>query len=322
MVAKIPIEIRMCVITAYEDGQAQSEIADRFEVSQSSVSRLIRKFVAEGHVIPVKREGSTPILTDEDHSVIREIVKNENDLTLLEISKRIKDRLGKCVSQPTVHRVLKKLNLRRKKKTRQASERDRPDIKKKRVDYIDSLEEGLSSGDISVDDWVFLDEAGAKLGMSCDDARAEGGERAVAKEPKNQGKNISMVGAIGVRGVVAMMYCLCTVDAMGFATFIDKYLVPNLRPGQIVIMDNVNFHTTAHVKSAIEAAGARVVFLPAYSPEFNPIEQLWSKLKTYLKSKMPESLQDFHDYFIEALSTVTEYDCEGWFENSGIIQYQ
>lgn len=142
MVAKIPIEIRMCVITAYEDGQAQSEIADRFEVSQSSVSRLIRKFVAEGHVIPVKREGSTPILTDEDHSVIREIVKNENDLTLLEISKRIKDRLGKCVSQPTVHRVLKKLNLRRKKKTRQASERDRPDIKKKELTILTHSKRG------------------------------------------------------------------------------------------------------------------------------------------------------------------------------------
>ena len=131
MVAIIPVEIRMCIITAYEDGQTQEEIADRFEVSQSSVSRLIKKFSSDGHMMPAKREGAAPILTDEDYLVIREIVKNESDLTLLAISQRIEDQLGKCVSLTTVHRVLKKLNLRRKKKTRQASERDRPDIKKK-----------------------------------------------------------------------------------------------------------------------------------------------------------------------------------------------
>jgi transposase len=178
----------------------------------------------------------------------------------------------------------------------------------------------LSSGEISVGDLVFLDEAGAKLGMSNDYSRAEGGERAIVKEPKNQGKNISMVGALGINGIVAMMYCLCTVDAMGFSTFIDHYLVPNLRPGQIVIMDNVNFHKTAQVKLAIENAGASLVFLPAYSPELNPIEQLWSKVKTYLKSKIPKTLEDFHDSFVDALSTVTENDCEGWFGNSGVIQ--
>ena len=172
-----------------------------------------------------------------------------------------------------------------------------------------------------MDDLVFVDEAGAKLGMSSDYARAEGGERAVVREPKNQGKNISMIGAMGIHGVVTMMYCLCTVDTMGFATFIDQYLVPHLRPGQIVIMDNINFHTSARVKSSIEAVGARVAFLPAYSPELNPIEQLWSKVKTYLRSKMPKSFQDFHSSFIEALSMVNENDCEGWFENSGIIQY-
>ena len=95
-------------------------------------------------------------------------------------------------------------------------------------------------------------------------------------------------------GAALMMYCLCTVDTMGFSTFIDQY-----------------FHTSARVKSSIEAVGARVVILPAYSPELNPIERLWSKVKTYLRSKMPKSFQDFHSRFIEALSMVTENDCEG-----------
>lgn len=131
MVAIVPVEIRMCVIAAHEDGQTQGEIAERFDISQSSVSRLIRAFAEKGHIAPVKREGKTPVLTEDDLLVVKDIVKKESDLTLLEISKRIEDRLGKSVSQPTVFRVLKKLNLRRKKKTRQAAERDRPDVKKK-----------------------------------------------------------------------------------------------------------------------------------------------------------------------------------------------
>lgn len=179
----------------------------------------------------------------------------------------------------------------------------------------------MNSGEILLEDLVFIDEAGAKLGMSNDYARAEGGDRVVVNEPKNKGKNISLVGAIGLSGVVAMMYCLCTMNAMGFMTFVTEYLAPNLRPGQIVIMDNINFHTSESVKSAIEAVGAYVVFLPPYSPDLNPIENLWSKLKMYLRKMMPKSLEEFHTSLQAALETITDYDYRAWYENSGYIQY-
>jgi len=122
---------------------------------------------------------------------------------------------------------------------------------------------------------VFLDEAGAKLGMSSDFARAPIGERAVVSEPKKR-KKISLVGAISVSGIVAMMYCLYTMDSIGFLGFVNDYLVPNLRPGNIVVMDNINFHSSVAVREAIEAIGASVVFLPPYSPELNLIENMWS----------------------------------------------
>lgn len=186
---------------------------------------------------------------------------------------------------------------------------------KKRKDYLASIEEGLASGDIAAEDLIFIDEAGSKLGMSSNYARAENGERAVCKEPKNKGKNISIVGAIAITGVVAMMYCLSTMNACGFQNFIENYLVPNLEPGKIVIMDNINFHLSKRVEDLIESAGARVVFLPPYSPELNPIENLWSKLKSYLRKKMPITLSDYHKSLLEALETVTSCDCEGWFEN-------
>ena len=192
---------------------------------------------------------------------------------------------------------------------------------KKRDDYIDSVEEGLIHGEIKIEDLVFVDESGSKLGMSSDYARAEGGQRVVVKEPKNTGKNISIVGALGITGVIAAMYCLCTVNASGFLTFIEDFLVPALTPGKIVILDNVNFHCSQLVRTAIEEAGCRLVFLPPYSPELNPIESMWSKIKAYLKSKMPTTLEDYHVSLAEVFYQIDEYDCEGWFRQSNYIPY-
>lgn len=155
--------------------------------------------------------------------------------------------------------------------------------------------------------------------MSSDFARAPIGERAVVSAPKNKGKNISLVGAISLSGIVAMMYCLCTMDTIGFLGFVNDYLVPNLRPGNIVVMDNINFHSSVAVREAIEAVGASVVFLPPYSPELNPIENMWSKIKAYLKKKRSTTLADFHIRFSEAIGSITNYDCEGWFKNSGYM---
>ena len=155
--------------------------------------------------------------------------------------------------------------------------------------------------------------------MSSNYARAEGGKRIVVKEPKNTGRNISIIGALGIAGVVALMYCLCTVDGTGFLTFVRDFLAPSLKAGQIVIMDNINFHCTDAVKSAIEAVGCTVVFLPPYSPELNPIENMWSKIKAYLKKRMPKCLSEYHDALSEALEKISDYDCEGWFSNGGYI---
>ena len=86
-------------------------------------------------------------------------------------------------------------------------------------------------------------------------------------------------------------------------------------------MDNVNFHCSDAIRDAIEAAGCTLVFLPPYSPELNPIENMWSKVKAYLISKMPKTLFDYHQALGDALNAVTDYGCEGWFGHSGYIQY-
>lgn len=190
---------------------------------------------------------------------------------------------------------------------------------KKRADYIDAKDELLESKDFDLEDLVFLDESGVKLGQTPDYARAEGGKRAVSAEPKHLGKNITLIAGISIIGVLAAMYCTCTFDRYGFSAFIEDFLLPELRPGQILIMDNVNFHKIESIIEKIESAGIRVVFLPQYSPELNPIENMWSKLKTYLKKKKVKTFEQLEEYLKKGLQTITGHDCEAWFEHCGYV---
>lgn len=132
MVTPISLDLRERIIVAYEEGDTQDEIADRFLVSQATVSRIIRLFESQGHVVPQKPGGKKPIINEEDYPFIKAIVNERPDMSLTEIAEKVSVGLGKpLLSQPTICRVLKKLNLKRKKKSRQASERDREDVKKK-----------------------------------------------------------------------------------------------------------------------------------------------------------------------------------------------
>jgi transposase len=106
---------------------------------------------------------------------------------------------------------------------------------------------------------------------------------------------------------------------MAFLTFVQTMLVPHLRRGHIVIMDNVNFHKYPQIKEAIERAGARLLFLPPYSPDLSPIESMWLKLKHYLKKKAARTMANFHRALLEAFETLTDYDFEAWFDECGYV---
>lgn len=155
------------------------------------------------------------------------------------------------------------------------------------------------------------------MGHTPDYARAEGGKRAVSAEPKHLGKNITVIAAMSIVGVVAAMYCTCTFNGSGFLAFIETFLIPELRPGQILIMDNVGFHGTEAALELLRQAGVQVVFLPQYSPELNPIENMWSKLKGYLKKKRVKTLEQLQKYLKQGLRFITEHDCEAWFDHCG-----
>ena len=164
---------------------------------------------------------------------------------------------------------------------------------------------------------IFIDESGANLGMTNDYARAEGGERAIAPKPFDTGSKFSIIGAIALTGIVAMMYIESAVNCTIFKGYLKKFLIPKLRPGKFVIFDNVSFHKSEEIVGLINSTGAKVVFLPPYSPDLSPIEKMWSKMKEVLKRNKPRTKADFHTALGAALSSMNDEDFEEWYDACG-----
>jgi transposase len=163
----------------------------------------------------------------------------------------------------------------------------------------------------------FLDEFSINVAMTRLRARAVRGKRAVVTEPFERGITVSVIAALSLAGVSAPMTLAGAFDGAAFALYVEHMLVPELRAGDIVIMDNVPFHKNARAISLIEAVGAEVLPLPAYSPDMNPIEQCISKIKTALRSAKARTVRRLHNALARALQQITEADVRGWFTHCG-----
>jgi len=171
--------------------------------------------------------------------------------------------------------------------------------------------------DIDPNNIIVIDESGADLRMTSDYARAEGGNRAKAPKPHVSDSKFSIIGAIGTACVVAAMYIQSSVNTEIFAAFVKNLLIPKLSAGKYVVMDNVSFHKSSTIVNLIESTGARVVFLPPYSPDLSPIEKMWSKIKEIIKRLKPRTNSEFHNALTSALYDVSEEDLNGWYEECG-----
>jgi transposase len=195
------------------------------------------------------------------------------------------------------------------KKTFHADEQEREEVQQLRQEYQ------KTAWDIDPAQMVFLDESGVHLGMTRLFGRALSGERAHGSRPKNRGKNITMISAISVKEVLATLTYEGGTDIFAFMTFITQMLVPVLWVGAILLMDNLNVHLDRQVKEAVETAGAKVIFLPKYSPDLSPIELLWSKIKEFLRSRKPRTREELDNAIADALNTVTKKDIVGWYSD-------
>lgn len=164
---------------------------------------------------------------------------------------------------------------------------------------------------------VFVDESGTHLALSPRYAWAPRGQRAPGQVPRNWGKNTTLVAALRLDGLQAPWTIEGAMDTAAFTVYVREVLVPTLQPGQRVILDNLSVHKPAHIRELIEARGCQVVFLPAYSPDFNPIEEAFSKLKTALRRAGARTRETLLEAIAAALATVTAADAHGWFTHAG-----
>jgi transposase len=148
-------------------------------------------------------------------------------------------------------------------------------------------------------------------------ARAPIGERAADAVPKNWGDNVTVTAALTLDGIVAPMWLHGAMTARAFEAYVEQCLAPELCPGDVVVLDKLNAHRTDHVRELVEAAGARLVYLPSYSPDFNPIEHAWSKLKALLRKARARTLRKLRNALRWGLLAITSNDAHGWFSHCG-----
>jgi transposase len=165
--------------------------------------------------------------------------------------------------------------------------------------------------------FVFVDECSTNISLSPIYARAPRGERARGKAPKNWGKNVSLICAIDLGGVKPSMSVEGAVDGKAFESYVEHLLAPKLKRGQIVVMDNLSVHKSKRVKRLIEEAGCELVFLPTYSPDFNPIEEAFSKLKAILRNAGARTREALVEATGRALDAITPQDIRGFFSDCG-----
>lgn len=176
-------------------------------------------------------------------------------------------------------------------------------------------EESLAG--VDVEKLIFLDESAVNTAMVRNRGRCPRGERLVDSAPAGVWQTSTLVAAIGLDGVIAPMVFDSPLNGELFAQYVESSLVPELEPGAIVVMDNLPVHKSKRVADAIKAAGCTLVFLPPYSPDYNPIENMWSKVKTILRAAAARTFQAVVDATGDALRAITPEDCDGYFRHCG-----
>ncbi|MCA1607392.1 MAG: IS630 family transposase [Acidobacteria bacterium] len=164
---------------------------------------------------------------------------------------------------------------------------------------------------------VFIDESGFHLAMARHYGRASKGVRAVQSVPTNRGVNLSVIGALRLQGVVASLSVAGAIDTPIFDTYITELFLPQIKVDDVVLLDNLPVHLASHIEAAVASVKGEVLWLPAYSPDFSPVEPFWSKVKTSVRGKEPRTGPELNTALTDAINSVSVEDIDGWFRYCG-----
>lgn len=198
-----------------------------------------------------------------------------------------------------------------KKKSLHASQRETPRVKRKRTLFKKEVAE------MDIERFKFLDESSVNMSMTRLYGRAAPDQRVVDHTPHPSGAQTTTLAVIGLTGITAPLVLPGAVNGAVFYGYLEQCVVPTLKSGDVLCMDNLSAHKVTGIEALIQACGAHLIYLPPYSPDFNPIELAWSKVKTILRRHKARTFPDLIEALNQALLAITPQDIRGWFAHCG-----
>jgi transposase len=303
------LDLRARVVASVEAGASRHEAAERFEVSVSSAIRWVQRHVRFGSVAAKPSGGSTSPL--EAHAPwLLKLIAEHPDLILDEIVAAM-HRHGIAGSRSAVWRFFDRHKISVKKKSVRAAEQERADVVRARARWM--REQGL----FDLARLVFVDETATSTNMARLRGRCERGMRLIGRVPQGHWQTITFVAGLRHDGMVAPFVIDGAMTGASFRAYIEQCLVPTLKRHDIVIIDNLKAHQVAGVPEAIEAAGATLRFLPRYSPDLDPIELAFAKLKALLRKAAERSVRGLWHRLGSLIPAFSPRECANYFRHAG-----
>jgi transposase len=302
-------DLRERVIDAVEEGASRREAAERLDVSVSSAIRWLQSWRKEGLCAPKPRGGSRSALEDCAEEILV-LVAEHPDWTLDELVVSMQKRRISG-SRSALWRFLERHDITLKKKSLRAAEQNRADVARARRRWIG--EQGLLDSSCL----VFIDETSVNTSMARLYGRCPRGDRLVGRVPLGTWKTLTFVAGLRCDGMTAPVVIEGAMNGETFLAYVEQCLVPTLNRGDIVVMDHLKAHKVAGIRQAIEAAGAELRYLPEYSPDLNPIEMPFSKLKGLLRKAAARTVRALRRRIGLFVPRLSAKECANYFTHDG-----
>ena len=307
-------DLRERVFASADEGMPVGQIAVQLRVSISYVSKVLSRRRKTGQTTALPQRCHVALKLADLHGKIEAQVAVRTDATIAELRAWLSQTHAVSASTGLMFKTLAALKLTFKKKSRRAAEQDRPDVAKARAEWR-ARQPDLRPGRL-----VFIDETWTKTNMVRLYGRAAMGHRLVGAVPHGHWQTSTFIAGLRQDGLVAPCVFQGAINGTLFLAYVEQVLVPTLRAGDIVIMDNLASHKVAGVRRAIEAVGAILMFLPPYSPDLNPIEQAFAKLKALLRAKALRTVDALWNALGSLVGCFTAAECANYLRHAGYFQ--
>ena len=302
-------DLRERVVQAHLADEPIRSVAARFGVSVSSVPKWVARYRETGSTAPGKIGGHRPWRLEPHRKLVHALIGETPHLTI----DRLRDGLaavGITVSRDTIWRFLRREGLSFKK-TLFALEQARTAVARKRARW-QALRRQLDP-----DRLVFVDETWIKTNMAPLRGWAKKGKRLKGYAPHGHWRTMTFLAGLRTDGLSAPYVFDGPINSRCFQAWVEQQLVPTLKPGDIVILDNLASHKAKAVRQAVRGAGARLWFLPAYSPDLNPIEQAFAKIKHWMRNAQKRNIDDTWRHLGRLIDTIEPSECQNYIRNAG-----